>query len=350
MNGQEQNGVDTVQNHLTDIEQNGIPVLLQKFQEHDAQCQQIGATSADQANFSGPPQLLQDCIAMESATPTLKGQVNQLLAASRPSSPPGRGRTPSSSRLSRSRSSKPTYDWEGSTVNDEKDELRSFCRQCGGERRHSLLAEEARPWEEEEDTPVCGNDTWSIVECKGCSNVSFVHSHWFSEEYEMTSDGRSPIIHRDLYPPAPARKPPEWGMDFLLSVPVNDMWMIKLHEDIYSAVGIGAYTLAAMGIRTIIDFVVTSRAQDEGRFTDKLNRLKDTGLLSDMQVGIFSAAFDAGSAAAHRGYSPSLQDVNVLLEAAESLLEEMYVKPARLARHAKEANELKSRTPPRPKS
>lgn len=139
-------------------------------------------------------------------------------------------------------------------------------------------------------------------------------------------------------------------MDFLLSVPVNDMWMIKLHEDIYSAVGIGAYTLAAMGVRAIIDFVVTSRARDEGRFTDKLCRLKDAGLLSDMQIGIFAAAFDAGSAAAHRGYSPSLQDVNVLLEAAESLLEEMYVKPTRLARHAREASELNSRTPPRPKS
>lgn len=81
VNGQEQNGVDAVQNHLTDVEQNGIPVLLQKFQEHDAQCQQIGATSVGQATFKGPPQLLQDCIAMESATPTLKGQVNQLLGA-----------------------------------------------------------------------------------------------------------------------------------------------------------------------------------------------------------------------------------------------------------------------------
>jgi hypothetical protein len=80
-NGQEQYTIDSVQNHLTDVEQNGSPALLQKFQEHDAQCQQIGATSAGQATFNGPPQLLQDCIAMESATPTFKGQVNQLLAA-----------------------------------------------------------------------------------------------------------------------------------------------------------------------------------------------------------------------------------------------------------------------------
>lgn len=80
-NVQEQSALNSEQNRLSYVEQNGIPVLLHIFQEHDAQCEQIGATSADQAVFGGPPQLLQDCIAMENATPALKGQVNRLLAA-----------------------------------------------------------------------------------------------------------------------------------------------------------------------------------------------------------------------------------------------------------------------------
>jgi hypothetical protein len=205
-----------------------------------------------------------------------------------------------------------------------------------------------RYWQEEE-TPVEGRDTWSIVECKGCDNVSFLHNHWFSEDCEMTPDGPEPVLHSHLYPPAPARKPPEWGLDFLLCLPVSDTWVVKLHEDIYSAVGIGAYTLAAMGSRTIIDFVVTSKASDEGAFKDKLNRLKASGLLSDVQIEIASAAFDAGSAAAHRGYIPSLEDVYLLLDVAESLLDHLYVEPTRLRRRSAEAAALKSRTPARSK-
>jgi hypothetical protein len=102
-------------------------------------------------------------------------------------------------------------------------------------------------------TCPAGNDTWSIVECLGCNNITFIHSHWFSEDYEMTPDGPVPVVYRDLYPPAPTRKPPEWGIDFLLGLSMDDQWVVKLHEDIYSAVGIGAYTLAAMGTRTIVD-------------------------------------------------------------------------------------------------
>jgi hypothetical protein len=56
--------------------------------------------------------------------------------------------------------------------------------------------------------------------------------------------------------------------------------------------------------------------------------VKATGLISDAQVEIVSAAFDAGSTAAHRGYSPSLEDVYLPLDVAESLLEQVYVEPA----------------------
>jgi hypothetical protein len=80
-NGQEQGAIGTVLDHLTSVEQNGLPALLQEFQERDAQCQQIGATNAGRGTFNGPGQLLGDCIAMENSTPAFHRQVDQLLAA-----------------------------------------------------------------------------------------------------------------------------------------------------------------------------------------------------------------------------------------------------------------------------
>src|ERR1700688_213853 len=123
-------------------------------------------------------------------------------------------------------------------MDQENNELMSYCRQCGGERHHSVIAEKTRSWDE---SPVSGSDTWSIVECGGCHTVTFIHSHWFSEDYELTEDGMMQIVHRDLYPPAPPRKMPEWGIDSYLVFKADDRWIVKLHADIYAAIGMGAH-------------------------------------------------------------------------------------------------------------
>jgi len=230
-------------------------------------------------------------------------------------------------------------------MDQEKNELMSYCRQCGGERHHSVTAEKTRSWSDD-DSGVQGGDTWSIVECGGCHTVTFIHSHWFSEDYELTEDGGwTPVLHRHLYPPAPSRKMPEWGIYAFLCHTSDDRWIVKLHKDIYAAIGMEAYALAAMGARTIVDFVVTSKAGEEGKFKEKLNRMREQSLITDTQVEVIYAAFDAGSAAAHRGYSPALMDVYTLLDITESLLQQIYIDPLRQRRQAKAAAVLKSNTP-----
>lgn len=235
-------------------------------------------------------------------------------------------------------------------VDQKRKELMSYCRQCGGERHHSVIAEETRSWDED-DSPVSGSETWSIVECAGCHTVTFVHSHWFSEDEEYTEDGPRPIVHRHLYPPTASRKMPEWEERDIYDSGLNPdgLWIVKVHDDIYASIGIGAYELAAMGTRAIVDFVVTSKAGKKGCFIDKLNRLNSQNLITETQVNVIYAAFDAGSAAAHRGHSPPQADVYTQLEIAESLVQQIYIDPVRQSRLAKAATALKSRTPQRPK-
>lgn len=234
-------------------------------------------------------------------------------------------------------------------MNHEKRKLMSHCRQCGGERHHSAIAEETRPWNDD-DTPISGSDTWSIVECGGCHTVTFIHSHWFSEDFELTDDGPLAIVHRDLYPPAPMRKMPEWGVDAFLCLPADDLWIVQLHKDIYAATGMKSYALAGKGTRAIVDFVVTSKAGDEGNFKQKLHRMLEQSLITETQVEVIYAAFDAGSAAAHRGYSPTQQDVYTLLDITESLLQQVYINPVHRKRQVEAAAALKSKTPQRQKA
>src|SRR5580698_511034 len=115
-------------------------------------------------------------------------------------------------------------------VDNEKIE-RSYCRRCGGDRQHTTIAHKERPWAEEE-SGVEGFDSWSILECRGCETIAFVHTHWFSEDYEYDDDdGTQIIVHRDLYPPAPPRSTPEWESDLWTALPSDSDWIGKLHRD-----------------------------------------------------------------------------------------------------------------------
>ena len=190
------------------------------------------------------------------------------------------------------------------------------------------------------------------MECEGCQTVSFSHTSWFSEDGDYTTDGFEPRIHRELFPPAPERKMPEWGFDLRFELPVEEQWIDNLHKESYAAAGMNSFSLAAMGARAIVDHVVTTKAGEpekrgQNGFKEKLERMRQSALISETQAEVLLAAFDAGSAAAHRGYRPSRDDVFTLLDITENLLEIVYVNPGRHARRIRAAEELKAKTPAR---
>jgi hypothetical protein len=240
----------------------------------------------------------------------------------------------------------------GKTMSDAaNNEIKIFCRQCGGDRYHSTVAEKVDAWSDQE-TPVCGAETWAVVECRGCRTLTFLRERWFSEDTVDTDYGLEPIVHRTIYPPSPTRKLPEWSNDhtfMLLEIVVDEAWIFKLHKDVYAAIGLGSLRLSAMGVRAIVDHIVTSKAGDVGSFLDKLERMSELHLISSSQVQVIFSAFDAGSAAVHRGYGPELQDVYTMLDIAEALMTQFYVEPAMGKRREVAAAELKKNTPPRRK-
>lgn len=90
---------------------------------------------------------------------------------------------------------------------------------------------------------------WKILECRGCQNVTFVHTHWFSEDEEWGDDGPELIVHRDLYPPAPPRAKPEWASELWHRLAHKDRWVDKLHGDIYGDSTLRAAIVTALDDR-----------------------------------------------------------------------------------------------------
>jgi hypothetical protein len=96
----------------------------------------------------------------------------------------------------------------------------------------------------------------------------------------------------------------------------------SLVQEVYIANSSNLPALCAMGIRAAIDVTsVAALGYDAGLFNIKLNKLKEVGHITEVQRKHLSAVVDAGSAAAHRGFTPESDAVSTMLDAMQHLLQ-----------------------------
>lgn len=220
---------------------------------------------------------------------------------------------------------------------------KAYCRNCGGQRWHYILAKEDVRWDDEE-SPVSSLNSWQILKCAGCDTITFRHVHWFSEEID---DDDAVVIHKDHYPPAPARTPPEWSGSLWRYIDTdNVIYVWRLMNDIYSAMGLKAYALSAMGIRAIVDWLATETVDDgEKPFKVRLNKMLANSHITQERHDTIYTAFDAGSAAAHRQHLPTEEQVSTMLDIMERLFYDLKVKAHDDAEEVKASEKLKKSVP-----
>lgn len=172
--------------------------------------------------------------------------------------------------------------------------------------------------------PVSWEDTYEMLECCGCENVVLRHSHSFSE---------LPEVEVAYYPPRVSRPTPPWKN----KLPYR---FSSLMDEIYSALHANSRCLALMGARTVVDMVVLDKIGDVGSFQQKLEHMEQRGFVSRQSREFLAVAFEAGSAAAHRGFRPMEEQLLNVMDIVENLLQAVYVLQDAAA-------ELRKATPPR---
>ena len=153
-------------------------------------------------------------------------------------------------------------------------------------------------------------------------------SSWFSEDPQETNI--------NYYPPAVSRRIPQWARD----LPINERTLL---DEVYGALHAGSRRLAMMGARALIDVALVSKVGDQGTFAKTLAEGESQGYISKQNRDVPGAAFDAGSAAAHRGHNASAKEVSQVIDIVENLLQSVYVLESL-------ADDLRKKTPPRAKA
>jgi hypothetical protein len=207
----------------------------------------------------------------------------------------------------------------------------SHCNQCGDETKHFVVGSAERRRSSDEDRySVEWGTTWELLQCCGCEQASMTQVNWCSEDDPY--EGREKVF----FPPRVSRQKPAW----LTQHPeLNDY--IDLFEEVYTALQADSRRLAMMGARAVIDLAVARMlGSDPGNFTAGMNELVAAKRLSDEERALIDAAFDAGSAAMHRGHQPEVDDVNTAIDIVERVVHAEVLK--------KKAKALADATPKRP--
>ena len=139
-------------------------------------------------------------------------------------------------------------------------------------------------------------------------------------------------------PPRLWRRPPTW----LKEKETIDPDLRGLLEEVYSAANEKQRRLLAMGIRAVLDHMMTLiLGAGYGNFADKLSRMVDMGNLTKSQGENIRIVIEAGSASSHRAFIPPRELLYEMIIVMENLVREFYVTGPML-------KTAKQKIPPRP--
>ena len=193
--------------------------------------------------------------------------------------------------------------------------IRVHCNSCGRETKHAIRCAYTTVQEDfikeagENGIAFEVKESFETLQCLGCEEIAVRQSL----EHEAYG-----VVAPQFYPPRISRRTPPWK-DKLPQI------ILAVVDEVYRALQADSPILATMGARTIIDLVILDKVGDVGTFGEKLEALEGQGYVGRRNREFISAALETGSAAAHRGISPNIDDLNRVMDIVESLLESTYV-------------------------
>ena len=190
---------------------------------------------------------------------------------------------------------------------------RYFCSSCCQVTRHFLRAK-YEVTDSDEDDGTSFTQRMLTIECCGCENLAFVKRTHFSEHMDyshhpITGEPRRVALWDEaIYPPGNYRAPPPWFED------LPDPTLRQISGEIYKSLETESLYLATFGSRTLIDRLIVLTVGDQGNFVKGLSALLSSGKVSEHERSILEPTIQAGHAAAHRGWAPTREQLNTILD------------------------------------
>ena len=207
------------------------------------------------------------------------------------------------------------------------------CADCKRKTIHNLEARCTGRWTSG-DGMVDGGSEFSTYRCGACDDVCFETAHWDSEDFDHDEEGNvfPNVVHRQY--PAPV------SAHFTFNTTSTPNKLDDLLEEMLYALAGSKMTLATVGLRLVVEFIVNDRECAGTTLVQKINDLHAQGLIDDDQKDLLHRIRIRGNAGAHKAQSMKPKELVAGMAIVEGLLEKLYNGPARHAETVKRAKEL----------
>lgn len=199
------------------------------------------------------------------------------------------------------------------------DKIRLHCNYCLGERWHTTLYKITKEHVEEYDEPgnvyheIC---EYCLAECNGCESISLHTEWWCSGQSEK-------LISQ--WPPKMSRRQPKWLADLFFTENIYNPYKREFLNEIYVSLKNDNLRLAVLGIRALLEQIMVESVEDQGTFGENLAKFEADGYISKAQKEAIAPVIEAGHVSMHRGYKPSKEEVEVIMDVVENVIESIYI-------------------------
>ena len=190
--------------------------------------------------------------------------------------------------------------------------IKGHCPSCGSGCKAYVRGEHV-VHSTDPDDGISARDVGMVLQCCGCERIYFRRDFWLSEWEGVET----------LYWPAPVRRQrPTW----LERIEVSERDLGMLLDEMYTALDNDLCVLAAIAARTVFDCASQLLGVDPAaRFDEKLDSLHAGGKIGVHEKKILKVLVDAGSAAAHRGWRPTVDEISTMVEVVETFLHRSFI-------------------------
>lgn len=210
--------------------------------------------------------------------------------------------------------------------------IKAICEECQIETRHLVVTSydcSEYDYLEDYDCSLEFLASFQIIQCQGCMNVSFRKTEWSSEFPSHDDDERE-----HLYPERTHRT------HFMKSFHNFPDKLNDIYEQTIACYNHFHFTLAAIGLRALLEGICAECKIEEGPVTDsngntknkknlegKINGLHEKGLITKGNAEILHEHRFLGNEAAHQLKPPSRDELVLAIEIIENLVETVFEIP-----------------------
>jgi len=229
---------------------------------------------------------------------------------------------------------------------------KAFCGRCQGDRNCTVQGQLQESGSEADYYYWVVE--WYILQCRGCDFVFVQTVSSNSEDYENYYDenGEAQTSHRETityWPARSKRQSPGWWSPGGIEADNTAELHASLLE-LYAALENDLNVLAAIGMRTSFD-IASGLLEIEASLTfeEKLDLLVENNHINRVDRRRLETLVEAGSASAHRGWRPTSDDLNVMMDVLEVFIEGAFVIPFKRKKLDEKAEQINERVPKRSK-